>query len=326
VPFNPTLLLNGDVTWYDLPRKAKFGVLPDARYEERGLDGSLVRRVGTVGTPTDLHEIQQLPNGHFLLDAYRPRGGVDLRRFGGPRKGTVYYGEVQEVTQSGRRVWRWSSRVHVALAEARRRWPNLIETQSKFPKQDRWYDYFHINSIAPDGDGLVISGRHVDAVYRIDRATGRVGWKLGGTKTKRSLSIVGDPRYGSTTFGGQHDARVLPDGTLTVFDNGAERDRAPRLLRYRIDTKARTATLLEQLTDPSIPTSTWGGGTRKLAGGNWVTGWGGSHYVTETTPAGQRVLRLFFPEGTVYRGGAVPFGQLSAASLRAGMDAMHPRK
>ena len=207
----------------------------DTSYEEHRLGGSTVRRLAAVGVPTDFHEIQQLPNGHFLLDAYRPRHGVDLRPYGGPASATVYDAEIQEITPSGHRVWRWSSRGHIGLAETQQWWPTLNEIQNRKPAADRAYDVVHLNSIAKDGDGLVISARHTDAVYRIDRATGRVDWKLGGTHTPQSLSIAGDPQYGSTTFGGQHDARVLPDGTLTVHDNGNNRSRPPRVVRYGID-------------------------------------------------------------------------------------------
>ena len=327
VVFNPTLLPGGHLAWYDLPKAQwfKFGRVPDAHYEERRLDGSLVRKLRTVGTPTDLHEFQQLPNGHYLLDSYRPVAGVDLRRWGGPQDATVYFGEAQEVTAAGKLVWRWSSRDHVRLAETADWWPRIVKDQSKVPEQNRFYDAFHINSIAPAGDDFVISGRHADAVYRVDRASGRVEWKLGGTHTGRSLEIVGDPHYGSTTFGGQHDARVLADGTVTVFDNGAGRDRPPRLVRYQIDPVARTATLVEELTDPQVPSASWGGGTRRLAGGDWVTGWGGSPFVTETTPAGEVVMRLRLEGASLYRAFPVPRGVLAARRLRAAMDRMNPR-
>jgi hypothetical protein len=324
--FNATLTRGDHVAWYPLLPQTKFGVKASIVYEEHRLDGSVVRTLATVGVPTDLHEIQQLPNGHYLLDAYRPRHGVDLSPYGGPAKATVYDAEAQEVTPTGRLVWSWSSHGHIGLGETKRRWPTFIRTQRKFPPKYRAYDPVHINSISPDGKGFVISTRHTDAVYKIDKATGRIVWKLGGTHTQRSLTIKGDPDYGSTSFGGQHDARVLPDGTITIYDNGSERDRPPRVLRYRIDAKKRTATLLEHLTDPDVPRSTWGGGTRKMPGGNWATAWGGEPYVTEMTPEGKVVLRLYFPpDNDSYRVVPIPFGQISPAKLRAAMDHMHPR-
>jgi Arylsulfotransferase (ASST) len=324
--FNPTLLAGGHLAWYPIPPHAKFGVWPARKYEEHRLDGSLVRRVGTVGVPTDLHEIQQLPNRHFLLDAYRPRTGVDLRRHGGPRDAKVYDAEIQEVTPSGRLVWRWSSHGHVGLGETRRHWSRLIGDQRKAPPSERGYDAVHVNSIAPDGDGIVISCRHTDALYRIDRETGRIDWKLGGTHTKRSLKIAGDPDHAGAELGAQHDARVLPDGTVTVYDNGSFfEDRPPRLLRFRIDARARTARLIEELSDPDVASSGWQGGTRRLPGGNWATSWASSSNVSEMTPAGARVFHMTFPGRVSYRVVPIPYGQLPARRLRDAMDRMHPR-
>ena len=64
---------------------------------------------------------------------------------------------------------------------------------------------------------MIASFRHLDAVYKISKSTGKIVWKLGGTTTPKSLTVKDDPR--AYTLGAQHDARLLPDGTLTVFDN-----------------------------------------------------------------------------------------------------------
>lgn len=88
---------------------------------------------------------------------------------------------------------------------------------------------------------------------------------------------------------------------------------------------ARTATLVEQITDPAAPSSYCCGSARKLPGGNWVASWGSQPLVTELTPAGSRVFGLTFDTGYLsYRAIPVPFGQLSRDALRAGMNAQHP--
>ena len=76
--------------------------------------------------------------------------------------------------------------------------------------------------------------------------------------------MIGDPR--AYTFGGQHDARLLPDGTLTVFDNRTDlSDPRPRAVRFRIDEQARTPTYLWSITDPAISFSICCGSARRLA-------------------------------------------------------------
>jgi Arylsulfotransferase (ASST) len=134
--------------------------------------------------------------------------------------------------------------------------------------------------------------------------------------------VLNDPVFTSGgSFSGQHDARVLRDGTLTLFDNGSKKNRPPRGVRYRLDLSLRTATLLESVTD--VPGSICCGSTRRLPGGNWVTGWGGTAHVTEQEPDGTRVFHLDLGPNFVYRGTPIPFGRLSPAALRAGMEAQY---
>jgi hypothetical protein len=156
----------------------------------------------------------------------------------------------------------------------------------------------------------------------IDVSTGDIVWKLSGEPTGKSLAIVGDPNNG---FAAQHDIRSLGDGTVTLYDNETGRSLLPRAVRYSIDEEAKTATLVEQATNYAIATSVCCGSARKLATGNWVIGWGGRSLITEQTMAGDTVFSLAFANGLFsYRTQPVTSG-LSAAALRAGMDAQYPR-
>jgi hypothetical protein len=297
-------------------------VRPEHLYEEHRLDGSLVRTIRAVGNPTDTHDLQRMPNGHYLVLAYRKRRGVDLRKFGGPRDGAVWDGEIQELRPDGRRVWRWNSKDHIRLGETGRWWEDQLRSQSKLPPSERAYDVVHLNSVEPDGDGFVVSARHLDAVFRIDKGSGRVEWKLGGTRTSRSLAVKDDPRR-SAPLGGQHDARLRPNGTLTVYDNGTNMGRPPRAVRYRVEPEKRTATLLEAVDHDDVSASGFAGGTQKLRGGNWVTCWGGSPLVTEQRPSGKTVLSIYFHDQHYsYRAVGVPRDGLSAQALRRGMARM----
>jgi hypothetical protein len=129
----------------------------------------------------------------------------------------------------------------------------------------------------------------------IDASTGDVVWKLGGTTTPQSLRIVGDPEA-STDLGSQHDVRAWPDGTISFFDNGTRDFQQPRVLRFKIDAAAGTATLIQTITDPNVRFSVCCGSARLLPGGDWVVAWGATPYVDELTPTGQVVFRLMFSD------------------------------
>jgi hypothetical protein len=190
---------------------------------------------------------------------------------------------------------------------------------------ERFWDLVHINSVEPAGEDLIVSFRHVDAIYKIDRDTGKIVWKLGGTRRPESLDVIDDP-LGDEPFGGQHDARLWKDGTLTVFDNETNMHRPPRAVRYRIDEEARTARLVEQIDPPGDIRSGFGGSARKLSGGNWVIYWGGEPLFTEQQPkSGTEALGVSL-RGHHWGYRVVPVPQsIGMGSLRHAMDRMVAR-
>ena len=116
----------------------------------------------------------------------------------------------------------------------------------------------------------------------------------------------------------------LADGTVTVFDNAWRRSLPPRAVRFEIDPDAGTATRVEEITDPAIAQALCCGSARRLPGGEWVVSWGSNPTVGAYGPDGARRLALTFGSFFTYRADAV-VGRVTAAELRAGMDAQHPR-
>ena len=103
-----------------------------------------------------------------------------------------------------------------------------VNWRSQFP------DVFHMNSIQYDGNGASSS-----AIDTSTRSTGGHGnrrhhLEVGRNADPESLTIRSSPY--PTNFSGQHDARLLPNGELTVHDDGTLADRPPRALLFKIDT------------------------------------------------------------------------------------------
>ena len=321
-PFDAKLL-SDDTVGFGEWTAGNFTADPTRKFQVRRLDGSLARTIQAVGTPTDFHEMQELPGDHYLVISYVPRDHVDLSAYGKPADATVVDAEIQEVGPTGDLLWSWNSKDHIGLAETGRWW-NLNGTTRLPDGRDAW-DVVHMNAVEPDGDGLLISLRHTDAIYRISRSDGHVEWKLGGTTTPQSLRVTQDI-YG-TPFGGQHDVRRLADGTITVHDNGSQLNRPPRAVRFQIKPAAKTATRLESLSDPDISSSVCCGGARKLDSDGWLVAWGANGTIAEYAADKSRIFKLRFTEGgaTLYRAFPVITGRISAAQLRQGMDSMFPR-
>ncbi len=299
------VLPNGNILWHD-------GSTSQSRWATHSLDGSLIRTLYGVGRGANAHDLQLLGNGNHLIGAYVKQGNVDTSAYGGSSDATVINTELQEVTPNHNLVWDWKSQYHISRAETGRHWPRVTRPGP--------YDILHWNSIEPAGNSVIASFRHLDAVYKIDKSTGGIVWKLGGTRTPQSLRVMNDPR--AYTLGAQHDARLLPDGTLTVFDNRTYLGQRPRAVRFRVDEETGTATLLQSITDPAVSSSGCCGSVRRLDNGDWLIYWGGpSERVGGYKPNGQRTFSLTIHAS--YRAEPVPAGVLSAQELRQGMNAMY---
>ena len=295
-----------------------YGLDPRMAHEVRSESGKLLRLVKTEGSIVDGHEYRELPNGNVLLDTYAPET-ADLRRVGGPRRATIVSAEVQEVDPAGKVLWHWNSRGHIALAETGRWWHNVLSNPRRRLQREA-YDPVHINSIEPRGrEEVIVSTRHTDAVYGIDRASGEINWKLGGSPTGKSLRVVGDPA--TKLLGGQHDVRLDRHGRLTVFDNGKDRPRRPRVVFYKLDLAAGRAIYKGQLNDPEVRRSHCCGSARELPGGGWLVSWGDNKLVTGFDREGRIAFRLHLPAPT-FRAVPVPPGATSVGQLARGMRAM----
>lgn len=312
------VLSDGSVVW---PRSFGdgYGLNPNMAFENRELSGELIRNLRTRDTITDGHEYLELPNGNVIVVSYRPGPHLDLRAQDGSPDSWAVFGEIQEIDPEGEVVWRWNSRPHVTRGETGRWWKNVLSNPHPGPGGADTYDVFHINSVEPrGGDELVVSSRHTDAVYGISRTDGDVLWKLGGVQTEKSLRVVGDPAV--HTFGGQHDARLDEDGVLSVYDNAKDRPRPPRVVRFRLDVERRTATYVDELTDPKATRSHCCGSARVLPDGGWLVSWGDNPLITRFDAQGRIAFRLHTPS-SAFRAVPVPEGAVTAAELDRGLEA-----
>jgi Arylsulfotransferase (ASST) len=222
-----------------------------------------------AGSRADLHEFTLTGRGTALVPVYR-QVWRDLRGVGGPARGKVVDGVIEEVdVATGRVVFEWSSLDHVPLAESYKKYSDRSQTEAS--KSPQGYDYFHLNSIREERGGrLLISARHTNAVYEIDKRTGAVAWRLGG---KRSSFAMGP----GTRFAAQHDARRGPHGTISVFDNQAPPDtgRQSRVVSIKLDPRTRSARLAREYVHPKPVHSDSQGSAQPLRNGDVFVGWGG---------------------------------------------------
>jgi hypothetical protein len=238
------------------------GVIVDERY------ATVARVRAGNGFQADVHEFLLTPKGTALITIFNSVQ-ADLTSVGGPSSGAVLDSIVQEVdVKSGRVLFEWHSLDHVPL------------TDTYSPVLDP-FDYFHINSVDVDLDGnLLVSARNTSALYKLDRSSGKVLWRLGGRSSDFELGP-------SAFFMYQHDARAHSDGTITLFDDGPGPSSAQsRAIRLGIDLGSRRANLLQDYRHPAPLASSAMGNAQVLGGNAMLVGWGTEPYITEFGPLG----------------------------------------
>ncbi len=237
------------------------------------------QQIATVGAQNglamDLHEFLVTSQGDAYIVAAAPV------RVPGIKKPTID-SVVQEIDiRTGLVLFEWHIMDHVPLRE------------SYFaPKPSGYtYDPYHVNSIGIDRDGnLIVSARNTSTVYKVDRRTGRIIWRLGG---KRSSFKMGP---GTSTWG-QHDALVQPDGTVTVFDDGAGPPTVhpySRGIRESIDTRHMTTRLIREYDHSPRISANFEGGVQLLANGDVFLGWGQQPYFSEDDSSGHQIFNAQF--------------------------------
>jgi Arylsulfotransferase (ASST) len=239
------------------------------------------------GFEGDHHEFLITPEDTALITIYNKVPGNRIP-MGDPVEGNVLDGIVQELDiETGEVLFEWHSLEHVGLDES----------------YTKPYDYFHINSIEVyDRNHLLVSSRTTSTVYKIDRKTGEVVWRLGGKTSDFEMG----PGTRTTL---QHDARHHPDGTITIFDNGnvnvVEQSRG---IAVEVDEDDMSASLIREYTHPDELLSDTQGSVQVLPNGNVLVGWGSAPYFSEFSRDGKLLFNATFPtESETYRAFRFPW-------------------
>jgi hypothetical protein len=263
------------------------------------------------GLQADLHEFLITDRETALVTSYVTKN-IDLRSVGGSANGAIEDAVFQEVDlSSGRVLLEWHSLDHIPLSESQ--WPI-----TPWP-----WDYVHLNAIDVDSDGqLLVSSRNTHTVYKIDRSSGAIIWRLGGRHSDFAMGP-------GASFAWQHDPRRQVDGTLTIFDNEGSPHAAPqsRAIVLEIDEQRRTAQLKRQFLHPQALQSSSLGSVQLLPNGNVFVGWGAEPFVSEFSPSGELLFDARLGSGyQSYRAFRIPWsaggsGQPAIAAAAQGARA-----
>lgn len=122
---------------------------------------------------------------------------------------------IVELDDQQKLLWSWSTLDHLQAED----WPGL--------------NSLRVNA---DESQILVSARNLSRVYCIQRSTGKVLWSAGNGGTLK-LQAAAEASW----FALQHDAQLLANGNLMVYDNGMPQRGYSRAVEYELNLGAGTA-------------------------------------------------------------------------------------
>jgi EmrB/QacA subfamily drug resistance transporter len=272
------------------------GVVTDTGATESGEDVVVNQHYQTIATlhatggwVLTIHEIEI--RGDDAWVTVNKNLPIDLSKYGGAYNGALIDSAVQEYNlKTGKLLYTWDALKHIPLSDS----------QATLPTNGFPWDAYHVNSIDVLNDGtFVVSMRNTWAAYKVDIATGKTIWTLGGRHSSFKLSSGAD-------FQWQHDVEAYPGSNLlTMFDDHCcqitgggtyvSATGPSRGLVLKLDTATHTATVADQYSHGANFDSEYMGDLQPLANGNEFAGWGSAGYLTEYSDSGQKLLDASLP-------------------------------
>ncbi len=146
----------------------------------------------------------------------------------------------------------------------------------------------HANALdyLPDEDVYLIGFLTMDAIARIDRATGEIDWIMGGDNSDFQLSDGGTDLFDRT-----HQLHWLDDSVL-VFVNGSQQGGESYAVEYAVDEQnLEVESIWEYHSDPSVSCISLGD-VHRFDSGNTLITYSYSGLLQEVTPGGEPVWTL----------------------------------
>ena len=244
------------------------------------------------GLYNDRHDFKILSNGHFLLLGYEyvlmdltPYHLHDKKGYVWGRNAKVKCGVFQELDENKKLVFEWHAADHYNFADA----------DESYFEGPGVLDWNHFNSIQCDTDGnYLLSVRNFNEVTKISRRDGSIIWRLGGKRNQFDFANDGEQ------FSGQHDVQRLPNGDITLYDDGNDKMpfHAAKAKEYRLDETKHTATLVWSYTENDRSYTKGLGNVQRKANGNTLISYGrmfnDSIAFNVTDSLGSKIFELVF--------------------------------
>ncbi len=188
---------------------------------------------------------------------------------------------VIEEVRNGVVVWSWDGTSDTTFYAT-------SVTSNNFTDTSLAVDYIHMNSmfIDPTDNNLICSMRSQNQVMKLNRTTGQVMWRLGGSNSDF-------PMTPDMVFIGQHDATLTDSNqTLLLFDDGLDTVRPySRICEFHLDQVNKVVTSFKYFNIPE-PFTDLTGSVQKIGDDYFIDGGTAEYMLDINYNTGQKVIEF----------------------------------
>ena len=216
------------------------------------------------GYTADNHDFLALPNGNYILFCYDMQPyPMDSIVPGGSPNAMVEGLVIQELDSNHNVIFQWESWDHFNVTDN-----TYLDLTSDI------IAFIHTNAIDIDYDeNLLISSRNIDEITKIDRTSGEIIWRWGGSQNE--FEFVND-----YPFTHQHCIKSLGNNRYLLFDNGnfssqyTGEPNVSRAVEYELDLEEMTATKVWEFIHTDLLFSPSISSVQRLENGNTLINFG----------------------------------------------------
>jgi hypothetical protein len=284
---DPTALRYGNVN-----QNAGYAVVTDSNLRElQRIDfAPFGTNLFLPGQSLDVHDFILISDNHYIDLTYDVKLVTNIpARLNPAPGGTLVVAPVIEEVNNGAVVWTWDGSADTSF------YANSVEG-NKFSDPVNGQDYIHMNSlfVDPRDSNLICSMRNQNQIIKIDRHTGAIIWRLGGTNSDFPLAA-------DQVFLRQHHATLTDNNqTLLIFDDGEATLRpSSRIVEFQLNEASKTITSSKYFYIPEVFSQLMGS-VQKIGDEYFIGGGTGNYMLEVNYNSGQKVME-FLGSQTTYR-------------------------
>jgi arylsulfate sulfotransferase len=230
----------------------------------------------------DVHDFILIADSDYITLSYFWKHVTNIPARLNPVPNVSVITPIIEEVRNGSVVFHWDGSADTSF------YANSVEGNNFSDTTAGAQDYMHMNSlfIDPRDNNLICSMRNQNQVIKINRQTGAVVWRLGGSNSDFKLDAT-------ETFLRQHHATLTDDNqTLLMFDNGEQTQRPySRVCEFQLNEASKTITGFKFFNIPE-PFTLFTGSVQKIGADYFIDG-GTAQYILDVNyNTGQKVIEF----------------------------------